>query len=248
MTHFSEPELWLPTLRALAENPGGLTTSELIADLTTRMRPSGRDLAPHRGRRDSRFSQQVRNLLGSHKRLVALGYLTSTGARGRFAITPDGRRYLAEAEPAEAALIAEGHSRTAITRERRQGYRDVIVEEGTEVSRTVRQRRRSRLLRGRAIAALRARTGRLTCEACSFDFEATYGSIGRDYIEMHHRVPLHTTDATNTGVGAAIRAGRLIALCANCHRMIHRLPGPVPSFAALKAALTKAGGPAGVAP
>jgi 5-methylcytosine-specific restriction endonuclease McrA len=237
MTYYSEPELWLPALRALAESPGGLTTSQLIADLTARMRPSGPDLAPHRNRRDSRFSQQVRNLLGSHKRLVDLGYVTSSGARGSFAITPDGRRYLSEAEPTEAALLAEGHSRTAITRERRRSYRDVIVEEGTEVSRTVRQRRRSRLLRGRAIAALRARTGRLACEACAFDFEATYGPLGRDYIEMHHRVPLHTTDATKTGIRAAIRGGRLIALCANCHRMIHRLPGPVPSLAGLRAAL-----------
>lgn len=237
MTYYSEPELWFPTLRALAENPGGLTTSQLIADLTVRMRPSGPDLAPHRNRRDSRFSQQVRNLLGSHKRLAALRYVTSSGAGGKFAITPDGRRYLAEAEPADAALRAEGHSRTAITRERRRGYQDVIVEEGTEVSRTVKQRRRSRLLRGRAIADLRARTGQLACEACSFDFEATYGPLGRDYIEMHHRVPLHTTDATKTGVQAAIRGGRLIGLCANCHRMIHRLPGPVPSLADLKAAL-----------
>ena len=240
MTYYSEPELWFPALRALAENPGGLTTSQLIADLTVRMRPSGPDLAPHRNRRDSRFSQQVRNLLGSHKRLAALGYVTSSGAGGKFAITPDGRRYLAEAEPADAALRAEGHSRTAITRERRRGYLDVIVEEGTEVSRTVKQRRRSRLLRGRAIADLRARTGQLACEACSFDFEATYGPLGRDYIEMHHRVPLHTTDATRTGVQAAIRGGRLIGLCANCHRMIHRLPGPVPSDADLKAALVAA--------
>lgn len=28
------------------------------------------------------------------------------------------------------------------------------------------------------------------CQACEFDFEKTYGEIGRDYIEVHYVKPL----------------------------------------------------------
>lgn len=30
----------------------------------------------------------------------------------------------------------------------------------------------------------------LACELCSFDFEKTYGGVGRGFIECHHRTPL----------------------------------------------------------
>lgn len=35
------------------------------------------------------------------------------------------------------------------------------------------------------------RAKQLACEACGFDFEATYGPRGAGYIECHHVVPLH---------------------------------------------------------
>lgn len=63
--------------------------------------------------------------------------------------------------------------------------------------------------------------GRLVCECCGFDFEKAYGSIGEDYIEVHHRIPFsqtegeHPVDATTD----------LVPLCSNCHSMIHRVKG-----------------------
>src|ERR1051325_2381499 len=33
-------------------------------------------------------------------------------------------------------------------------------------------------------------TGRLSCEACDFDFAATYGELGTGYAECHHVLPL----------------------------------------------------------
>jgi 5-methylcytosine-specific restriction protein A len=33
-------------------------------------------------------------------------------------------------------------------------------------------------------------TGSLKCEACKFDFEETYGKLGKGYIECHHLIPL----------------------------------------------------------
>lgn len=242
MTRFSEPEILLPALHALAAAQSGLTTSQAIVVLTAAMRPTGPDLLPTGRRKDSRFSQQVRNLFGSHKRLERLEFAVSSGARGVFRITAAGLAFLTEAEPNDAALRAQGVTGDALRRERAARYEDVVVEEGTEVTRTARQRQRSRLLRQAAINELRRRTGGLPCSSCGFDFEVTYGELGREYVEMHHRVPLHTADATAIAISAAIDDGRLIPLCSNCHRMIHRLPARVPSLADLRAALAGAAG------
>jgi 5-methylcytosine-specific restriction protein A len=49
-----------------------------------------------------------------------------------------------------------------------------------------------------------------------FDFERVYGPRGADFIECHHRVPLHVTGQVTT------RLEDLALICSNCHRMIHR--------------------------
>jgi len=56
------------------------------------------------------------------------------------------------------------------------------------------------------------------CAVCSFDFENFYGSIGKNYIHVHHIVPL-----------SAIKKEYqldpikdLIPVCPNCHAIIHR--------------------------
>jgi 5-methylcytosine-specific restriction protein A len=59
--------------------------------------------------------------------------------------------------------------------------------------------------------------GRLDCEICGFNFEKTYGVLGRNFAECHHTKPLNKlTDSTST------RLSDLAIICANCHRMIHR--------------------------
>ena len=54
--------------------------------------------------------------------------------------------------------------------------------------------------------------------ACGFDFEATYGEIGKNYIEVHHTKPLYSLEQ-ETIVNPRTD---LVCLCSNCHRMIHR--------------------------
>ena len=56
------------------------------------------------------------------------------------------------------------------------------------------------------------------CSVCSFNFEDFYGSIGKNYIHVHHVVPL-----------AEIKAEYeidpkedLVPICPNCHAMIHK--------------------------
>lgn len=65
-----------------------------------------------------------------------------------------------------------------------------------------------------------AATG-LVCEVCGFDFEATYGALGKGYIEVHHTKPVHTLLA-----GTKTKLDDLALLCANCHRMAHRKRQP----------------------
>jgi 5-methylcytosine-specific restriction protein A len=60
-------------------------------------------------------------------------------------------------------------------------------------------------------------TNELKCEVCDFNFEKTYGQIGRGYIECHHIIPL-----SNFQVNKVTRLEDLALLCSNCHRMIHK--------------------------
>lgn len=56
------------------------------------------------------------------------------------------------------------------------------------------------------------------CSVCGFDFEKEYGTIGHEFIEVHHVVPVssvgkqYIVDPVND----------LRPLCSNCHSMIHR--------------------------
>lgn len=55
------------------------------------------------------------------------------------------------------------------------------------------------------------------CQACGFDFEETYGDIGKNYIECHHKDPL---SEKSNNFHSTIKD--VCMLCSNCHRMIHK--------------------------
>jgi 5-methylcytosine-specific restriction protein A len=57
------------------------------------------------------------------------------------------------------------------------------------------------------------------CQICGFDFEQTYGKLGRDFIHVHHIEPL----AEVGGEYDIDPKVDLIPVCANCHAMIHRV-------------------------
>lgn len=88
--------------------------------------------------------------------------------------------------------------------------------EGRILTRTHRLRERNRRLVRRKKEKVLAETGSLACEACGFDFHATYGERGSGFIECHHVVPVR-----DLRPGARTRLKDLSLLCANCHRMIH---------------------------
>jgi len=63
------------------------------------------------------------------------------------------------------------------------------------------------------------------CNICGFDFEKVYGQLGKDYIEVHHLIPLGELSIAEDYSGTdPIRD--LIPLCSNCHSMIHRRKEP----------------------
>ncbi len=59
------------------------------------------------------------------------------------------------------------------------------------------------------------------CNICNFDFEKMYGSIGKDYIEVHHITPIGQLSSAEGYTGTNPK-NDLIPLCSNCHSMIHR--------------------------
>ena len=90
---------------------------------------------------------------------------------------------------------------------------DLDAEEGRANLRIHLRRERSRQL----IAAFKAKLSDFSCRACDFNFENVYGEIGSGYIEAHHTIPVAALDE-----GSKTKVSDLVALCANCHRIVHR--------------------------
>jgi 5-methylcytosine-specific restriction endonuclease McrA len=59
-----------------------------------------------------------------------------------------------------------------------------------------------------------------TCRICGMQYRDAYGELGAEFAEAHHVVPLgKLKGSTRT------RLEDLITVCANCHRMLHRMSG-----------------------
>ena len=92
----SERELLVPSLQLAARRPGGaISTTSLIESLADLLRPRGDDLKVLRGRRDSRFSQKVRNVISHHENSTSI-FKRGLAERinGGIRITDLGRRFL----------------------------------------------------------------------------------------------------------------------------------------------------------
>ena len=95
---------------------------------------------------------------------------------------------------------------------------ELIGIEGALLRRLTIHRRREWKLRKAKIAEALTK-GRLRCgvPGCRFDFERTYGALGRGYAQVHHVRPLSDRDENSR-----IKLSDLAVVCANCHAMIHR--------------------------
>ncbi len=78
----------------------------------------------------------------------------------------------------------------------------------------------------------------LTCKACKFNYENTYGEWGKGYIEIHHTKPLYI----NEQEVSVDPMNDLIPVCSNCHTMMHRKRATVLSVEEIKHLLAMARG------
>lgn len=217
---YTEPDLVIPALEALRESPEGLRTEDLIRILTERLEPTGRDSEILAGRRDTYFSQKVRNLK-SHNTLER--HELATYDNGVFRITEKGKQYaLSGIGEVSQALQDQGFSEDERKDAYEQDYGDILVEEGRVSYRNQRIRQRSRLLTEMARKKFLDDHGKLRCAGCGFDFEEQYDGRGKGYIEIHHLKPIHEHDIEGEEQIAEKALEKLVPLCSNCHRMVHR--------------------------
>jgi hypothetical protein len=69
----------------------------------------------------------------------------------------------------------------------------------------------------RLISAFKRGLQSFACAICAFNFEAEYGDIGSGFIECHHTRPVSEMNPD----GDTTSVDELIAVCPNCHRMLH---------------------------
>lgn len=89
--------------------------------------------------------------------------------------------------------------------------------EGKIVERTHKARERNSQVISLAKEKFKKLKGRLYCQVCGFDFEKTYGQIGKDFIEGHHTIAVSEMSSDHK-----TKVEDIAMLCANCHRMVHK--------------------------
>ncbi|MFZ2226549.1 MAG: HNH endonuclease [Candidatus Moraniibacteriota bacterium] len=219
---YSENDLIIPTLNYLFLNKEkGLKTSELIILLSDELEISGHDKEILAGRRDTYFSQKVRNLV-SHRTLESKGLAKykKLGRDGLHEITDKGEKYLLENINNFTFIFDNNFNEVQRRDVIEKDYSDLIIEEGFTKFSQIKTKARSRRLV--AIAKKHySKDGKIYCSACNFNFENFYGEIGRGYIEIHHLEPIFARENNfEKSLNEAI--GGVVPVCANCHKIIHR--------------------------
>jgi hypothetical protein len=80
------------------------------------------------------------------------------------------------------------------------------------------------------------KTRQLRCEACNFDFEETYGRLGKYFCEIHHKKALSKRNENEKTL-----LSDLAIMCSNCHRMIHKSGDPMWSVSRLRNEIERIG-------
>ena len=98
-------------------------------------------------------------------------------------------------------------------------YDEIGAEEGAKVLINHIQKevalRDSQIVKEAKRRAKEKNNGIIPCECCQFDFYVTYGNLGKDFIECHHK------KAISEGTRITFISD-LAMVCPNCHRMLHR--------------------------
>ena len=227
-----ETKLILPALYVIKQYESA-TTSNLIKALSVIFRPTGEDAEILAGRKDTKFSQKVRNLV-SHRETNGMKEYTDF-TNGKYTLTTSGEKYLNENYNIIRYLVDNNFSfedtqefTTAVAKtnhKKKSVYvyseEDMVIE-GDIAEKTSKVKKRSQKLRKAAITEYTDEDGHICCYACGFDFENAYSELGKGFIEMHHEKPIYqySDDGFEAYISDAVK--NIKPLCSNCHRMIHR--------------------------
>ncbi|RKY07764.1 MAG: HNH endonuclease [Planctomycetota bacterium] len=250
----SEPELILPALYVIRQR-NGVTTSQLINELATLMKPSGEDLKILSGRTDTKFSQKVRNLV-AHFTLEKPGYVTydRSSPNNLHEITDKGLQYLHENINVVEYLLSNDFLYDNVissfidvaeaTKQKRKILsfdENLLIAEGTRKTCNVVLYKRSVKLRNIAIQHYTV-DGRIKCCACNFDYYDFYGDLGSGFIEIHHVKPVVQYEDEDKQLFWRHALQNVTPACSNCHRMIHRRVQAPLDIDELKALIAAHGG------
>ena len=229
----TENALFLPALYVISQK-GKANTSEVKNILISVFNPTGEDNEILAGRNDTKFSQKVRNLMGSHYETNGMSKNTKKDNDGFFTLTPLGEKTVADNKEYLAHIFAGGFQyeglkefATKIYENQTQEHKlylydenDLVFEGKAEVRTTI-VKERSKKLREAAIQRYTL-DGKIKCAACGFDFGEFYGKQGEGYIQIHHESPIYqySNEGLTSYIEEAIKNTK--PLCANCHCMIHR--------------------------
>jgi len=129
--------------------------------------------------------------------------------------------YLAQATSALAILIDQ-----ALGIEEANAVDRVTLEhqEFTESRRAAGER--YFFARNPRLAQLAKARASFRCEVCAFSFVERYGIVGKEFLEAHHLDPLAERSELEWSTQVRTAADRVVAVCSNCHRMLHRRKPP----------------------
>lgn len=246
----SEPDLILPALFIISENPR-IPTGVLIQELNQMLKPTGEDAEILKGRSDTKFSQIVRNLV-SHEKLKNLGFATysrgeSRQSGGVFHITEKGQVYLDENIEIVDKLLLHGFPYDSVVETMRKievgkstGKQLELIDENIEIQEGRKRKtqsttyERSTAVRKAAVEYYRREDGHIVCAICDFNFYEVYGDRGKDFIEIHHETPLYETNGEERTVFLSEAVKNVKPVCSNCHRIIHRKRNEISTISEMK--------------
>lgn len=228
-----ENDIFLPALYIVYKNKG-VNTTQIKEQLIRVFNPTGEDAELLSGRKDTKFTQIVRNLTGSHYDTNEFGKSTRK-RKNQFYLNETGKK-LVEDNIDQLEYIFNNRfvyedvidfskkvNKTSKKEKKLIIYtEDDVIREGKETTTSSKSKKRSKKLRDAAIEYYKDDNGHIKCAVCGFDFEKTYGELGKDYIQIHHEKPIcqYSSDGVQKYIKDAVKDVK--PLCANCHCMIHR--------------------------
>lgn len=229
----SENDILIPALYII--NKYGEASTRLIREELVKMfNPQGEDAEILKGRTDTKFTQIIRNLTGSHYETNDFGKYTNKNALG-FSLNDDGIIFL-NSHISECDYIYNNNFEyeeniDVVKKIKKSVFKgkklttfseDDTVVEGKSVETVYKSKKRSAMLRETAIEHYRDKDGHIKCCVCGFDFWETYGELGHHFIQIHHEHPICEYEDEGTVQSLIDAVKNVKPVCANCHCMLHR--------------------------